>query len=89
MTPDASLKSLIWLGSSRKDFIAFPEEVKSEMGYALFQAQAGGRHRKAKTLRGTRLLKSCESFESRESGESFEFLTTLRTLFTLGTLLLL
>jgi phage-related protein len=52
MAPDASLKSLIWLGSTRKDFTAFPEDVKSEMGYALFQAQAGGRHRKAKTLRG-------------------------------------
>jgi phage-related protein len=52
MAPDTSLKSLIWLGSSRKDFTLFPENVKSEMGYALFQAQAGGRHRKAKTLRG-------------------------------------
>jgi phage-related protein len=52
MTPDTSLKSLIWLGSSRKDFSEFPDDVKSEMGYALFQAQAGGRHRKAKTFRG-------------------------------------
>ena len=33
--------------------MAFPEDVKSEMGYALFQAQAGGRHRKAKTFRGS------------------------------------
>jgi phage-related protein len=52
MTSDIALKSLIWLGSSRRDFMEFPEEVKSEMGYALFQAQAGGRHRKAKTFRG-------------------------------------
>jgi phage-related protein len=48
-----TLKSLIWLGSSRRDFVSFPDDVKSEMGYALFQAQAGGRHRKAKTFRGT------------------------------------
>jgi phage-related protein len=52
MAAEQDLKTLIWLGSSRKDFIAFPEDVKSEMGYALFQAQAGGRHRNAKTLQG-------------------------------------
>jgi phage-related protein len=51
MTPDL-LKALIWLGGSRRDFSAFPDEVKSEMGYGLFQAQCGGRHRKARTLRG-------------------------------------
>lgn len=52
MNDEPVLKSLTWLGSSRKDFSGFPDEVKSEMGYALFQAQAGGRHRKAKTLKG-------------------------------------
>lgn len=40
------------MGSSRKDFSFFPDEVKAEMGYALFLAQCGGRHRKAKTLKG-------------------------------------
>lgn len=47
-----SPKPLIWVGSSRKDFQKFPDEVKSDMGYALFMAQCGGRHRKAKTLSG-------------------------------------
>ena len=45
-------KPLIWIGSSQKDFRDFPDEVKSEMGYGLFQAQQGGRHRNAKTLSG-------------------------------------
>jgi phage-related protein len=45
-------KPLVWMGSSRDDFRAFPDDVKSEMGYALFLAQCGGRHRKAKTLTG-------------------------------------
>ena len=45
-------KPLVWLGSSKKDFRDFPDEVKSEMGYGLFQAQLGGRHRNAKTLSG-------------------------------------
>jgi phage-related protein len=46
------LKPLVWVGASRKDFSAFPDEAKSEMGYALFQAQQGFRHRKAKPLSG-------------------------------------
>ena len=53
MTADPKARPLVWVGSSRKDFRAFPEDVKSEMGYALFVAQSGGRHRKAKTFKGT------------------------------------
>jgi phage-related protein len=47
-----ALKPLVWIGSSRKDFRDFPVEVKSEMGYGLFLAQNGGRHRGAKTFKG-------------------------------------
>jgi phage-related protein len=46
------LKPLVWVGASRKDFSAFPDDVKSEMGYGLFQAQQGFRHRKARPLTG-------------------------------------
>ena len=52
MIDDPSPKPLVWIGASRKDFRAFPDEVKGEMGYALFLAQCGGRHRKAKTFKG-------------------------------------
>ena len=52
MFDDRDPKPLVWIGSSRKDFRGFPDEVKSEMGYGLFQAQLGGRHRGAKTLAG-------------------------------------
>jgi phage-related protein len=52
MISSAALKPLIWVGPSFKDFMAFPQEVKSEMGYALFLAQSGGRHRKAKIFKG-------------------------------------
>ena len=50
MADDPVLNPLVWVGSSRKDFGEFPDEVKSEMGYALFIAQAGERHHRAKTL---------------------------------------
>ena len=52
LTDEPEIKPLVWVGSSRKDFGDFPDEVKSEMGYALFMAQAGERHHRAKTLSG-------------------------------------
>ena len=45
-------KPLNWIGSAYKDFCAFPLEIKSEMGFGLFEAQMGKRHRKAMTLNG-------------------------------------
>jgi phage-related protein len=52
MTPEASFKPVIWVGSSRKDLRAFPEPVQDHVGYALYVAQRGGKHRDAKTLSG-------------------------------------
>ena len=46
------LRPLIWIGSTRRGFRAMPAEVKSHMGYALYVAQLGGKHRDAKPLRG-------------------------------------
>ena len=52
MTEEPSLKPMVWVGSSRKDLRAFPEPVQDHMGYALYVAQRGGRHRDTKTLSG-------------------------------------
>jgi phage-related protein len=46
------LKPVIWVGSSLKDLWAFPEPVQDHMGYALYVAQRGGKHRDAKLLNG-------------------------------------
>jgi len=46
------IKSLIWIGSSRRDLKAFPAEVRDVMGYALYQAQVGQKAPSAKPLRG-------------------------------------
>jgi phage-related protein len=46
-------RPLIWRGTSKTDFLAFPRTVQREMGYALFLAQMGERHpTRAKTLGG-------------------------------------
>jgi phage-related protein len=46
------LKPLFWIGGSKDDLRAFPENVKDVMGFALFQAQAGGKLVAAKPLKG-------------------------------------
>jgi phage-related protein len=45
-------KPLDWVGSSKKDFLGFPEEVKDEMGNALGLVQFGGKHPSAKPWKG-------------------------------------
>ena len=45
-------KPLVWMGDALQTLQRFPEEVKDEVGFALFQAQTGGKHIKAKPLKG-------------------------------------
>jgi phage-related protein len=52
MTNEPPVKPVIWVGSSRKDLREFPEAVQDHIGYALYVAQRGGKHRDAKTLSG-------------------------------------
>lgn len=51
-TVAAGEKPLDWVGSSKKDFLNFPEPVKDEMGNALGLAQFGGKHPSAKSWKG-------------------------------------
>lgn len=48
----AGEKPLDWVGSSKKDFLGFPEPVKDEIGNALGLAQFGGKHPSAKPWKG-------------------------------------
>ena len=41
-----------WIGSSKKDFMDFPREVRRDIGYALGVAQLGGMHPSAKPWSG-------------------------------------
>lgn len=47
-----SRKGLIWVGRSRKELAAFPQEVRRVMGFALHLAQIGQKHDQAKPLKG-------------------------------------
>ncbi len=50
--PTEEAKPVFWMGSSREDLRGFPEQVCQAMGFALWQAQIGRKHRDAKILRG-------------------------------------
>ena len=52
MADAPSLKPVIWVGSSRKDLREFPDPVRDHIGYALYVAQCGGKHRDAKVMTG-------------------------------------
>ena len=46
------LKPVFWIGSSQKDIRSFPDEVKREIGQALYAAQQGETDPAAKPLKG-------------------------------------
>jgi phage-related protein len=45
-------KPVQWVGSSRRDLLAFPDEVVDDLGYALGVVQFGGRPPSAKPWKG-------------------------------------
>jgi len=45
-------KALVWIGSSKKDLLALPVDVRKFFGHALDFAQRGGQHDAAKVLKG-------------------------------------
>ena len=45
-------RELFWVGSSKRDLKAFPDNVQDMMGYALWLAETGGKHPDAKPLQG-------------------------------------
>lgn len=46
------LKPVEWVGSSKADLKRFPDPVQGRMGFAIYRAQFGRRHRDAKPLKG-------------------------------------
>lgn len=52
MNEPPKVKSIVWIGSSRRDLKSFPAEVKDVIGYALYQAQVGRKASSAKALAG-------------------------------------
>lgn len=71
-----TLKPVEWVGSSKEDLKKFPDPVKDRIGFALYQAQLGFKHRDAKPLRG--LGSSVLEVVSRHDGDTYRAVYTLR-----------
>jgi phage-related protein len=69
-------KPLNWVGSSKRDLLAFPVRVKDEIGNALGVAQFGGKHPNAKPWKGQGpgVFEVVEDF----AGDTFRAVYTVR-----------
>lgn len=77
MAEEKMLKKLDFIGSSREDLKDFPEEVKQDIGYALFEAQSGLKPAAAKPLKGfggAGVLEIIEAFD----GETYRAVYTVK-----------
>ena len=70
------LKPVEWIGSSKEDLKSFPDLVQDQVGFAVYQAQVGLKHRDAKPLRGlgSRVLE----IVSRHDGDTYRAVYTVR-----------
>jgi phage-related protein len=48
----SGIDPVVWIGDSLESVRLFPEEVRQEIGFALYQAQRGKKHINAKPLAG-------------------------------------
>ncbi|MDK9720930.1 MAG: type II toxin-antitoxin system RelE/ParE family toxin [Rhodospirillales bacterium] len=71
------MKPIGWIGSARNDLLSFPEDAIREIGHALFLAQMGGKHAKAKPLKGFGGAGVLEIVEDHE-GDAFRAVYTVR-----------
>ena len=70
-------KTLIWMGSSKKDLRALPTDVVDVFGYALYLAQTGKRHDNTKVLKGFGDASVLEVIES-QAGNAYRAVYTVR-----------
>ena len=70
------LKPVEWVGSSKADLKRFPDPVQDRMGFAIYQAQTGFRHRDVKPLRG--FGSGVLEVVSRHDGDTFRAIYTVR-----------
>ena len=70
------LKSVQWVGASKADLRRFPDPVQHRMGFAIYQAQIGLRHRDAKLLKG--FGSGVLEVVSRHDGDTFRAVYTVR-----------
>jgi phage-related protein len=73
---ESALKPIRWVGSSYDDLMELPDEVRREVGYALYVAQNGDKADHAKPLKGLGggMLEVVENFD----GDTYRAVYTVR-----------
>ena len=71
------MRPVRWIGSSLDDLRLFPEAVQNEIGYALYFAQIGDKHPKAKPLKGHTGAGVLEIVEDHD-GDTYRAVYTIR-----------
>jgi len=69
-------KPLYWMATSKRDLLALPEAVVDVFGYALYLAQIGGKHERARPLRGFGSAGVLEVIEDRQ-GDTYRAVYTV------------
>jgi phage-related protein len=77
MSSPPSIKPVVWIGSTRADLAAFPDDVKDAIGYALYVVQLGGKHADAKPLHGFGGAAILEIIED-HAGDTYRAVYTVR-----------
>ena len=70
------LNPVEWVGSSKADLRSFPASVQDRVGFALYQAQLGLKHRDAKPLKG--LGANILAIAARQDGDTYRAVYTVQ-----------
>lgn len=75
---EPSAKPIRWVGSARSDLQGFPEDVRTDVGFALWTAQQGGRPPQAKPLKGIVSGSTVLEIVERHDGDTYRVVYTVR-----------
>lgn len=70
---------LVWLGSTKRVLTDFPQDVRDEVGHALYVAELGGKHASVKPLTGEKAFKGSSVLEIVEDDDG----NTYRVVYTI------
>jgi phage-related protein len=75
---DGKPKPVFWVGSALADLKEFPKQVRTDVGFALWVAQRGGRPAQAKPLKGIVSGSGILELVERHDGDAYRVVYTVR-----------
>ena len=75
---DAKPKPVLWVGSARSDLRKFPDEVRTDLGFALWVAQRDGKPAQGKPLKGIVSGSGILELIERHDGDTYRVVYTVR-----------